>query len=79
MTQQKVALSLFWRTFFLLLLLLAATVAAWAYTWRMANPAAWLGPRHVPHLTSVVRLLSLIPILRFRPIEEVCYRGAPYP
>ncbi len=56
MTQQKVALSLFWRTFFLLLLLLAATVAAWAYTWRMANPAAWLGPRHVPHLTSVVRL-----------------------
>ena len=56
MTQQKVALSLFWRTFFLLLLLLAATVAASAFTWRLVDPEAWLGPRDVPHLTSLVRL-----------------------
>ena len=55
MTQQKVALSLFWRTFFLLLLLLAATVAAWVLTWRTVDAGSWLGPRHVPHLTSLVR------------------------
>ncbi|MDH4393496.1 MAG: ATP-binding protein [Aquabacterium sp.] len=56
MTQQKVALSLFWRTFFLLLLLLAAVVAAGAFTWRAVDPLAWLGPRNVPHLTSVLRI-----------------------
>lgn len=50
------ALSLFWRTFFLLLLLLVATVAAWAVTWRAVDPATWLGPRNVAHLTSVLRL-----------------------
>ncbi len=56
MTQQKVALSLFWRTFFLLLLLLAATVAAWAFAARAIDAGAWLGPRNVPHLQSLVRL-----------------------
>ncbi|MES2717226.1 MAG: ATP-binding protein [Pseudomonadota bacterium] len=56
MTQQKVALSLFWRTFFLLLLLLVATVAAWAFTWRTVDASAWMAPRNVPHLTSLLRL-----------------------
>ena len=56
MTQQKVALSLFWRTFFLLLLLLAAIVAAWAFTLRAVDVPGWLGPRNVPHLTSLLRL-----------------------
>ncbi len=50
------ALSLFWRTFFLLLLLLAATLTAWAITWRAVDPSTWLGPRDVPHLVSVLRL-----------------------
>jgi len=56
LTQQKVALSLFWRTFFLLLLLLAAIVAAWAFTWRAVDAAAWLGPRNVPQLSSMLRM-----------------------
>ncbi len=56
MTQQKVALSLFWRTFFLLLLLLAAIAAAWGLTLRMVDITAWLGPRHAPQLASLQRL-----------------------
>jgi len=56
LTQQKVALSLFWRTFFLLLLLLVAVVAAWAVTWRAVDPGTWLGPRNVAHLASDLRL-----------------------
>ncbi len=56
MTQKKVALSLFWRTFFLLLLLLAASVAAWALTWRTVDASAWASTRSVPHLASLVRL-----------------------
>jgi two-component system osmolarity sensor histidine kinase EnvZ len=56
LTQKKVALSLFWRTFFLLLLLLAASVAAWALTWRTVDASAWASTRSVPHLASLVRL-----------------------
>ena len=56
MTQQKVALSLFWRTFFLLLLLLAAVAAAWAFTLRGVDMAAWFGNRHAPQLASMLRL-----------------------
>jgi len=56
LTQQKVALSLFWRTFFLLLLLMAATVAAWTFTLRAIDAGAWLGPRNVPQLTSMLRI-----------------------
>ena len=56
MTQQKVALSLFWRTFFLLLLLLAASLAASALMLRVVDNSGWLGGRSAPHLASLVRV-----------------------
>ena len=58
MTQKKVALSLFWRTFFLLLLLLAGGVAAWVLTLRSVNTSAQPAPLESDHLASVVRLTS---------------------
>ena len=58
MTQKKVALSLFWRTFFLLLLLLAGGVAAWVLTLRSVNPSGSQPPQAADHLASVVRLTS---------------------
>ncbi len=58
MTQKKVALSLFWRTFFLLLLLLAGGVVAWVLTLRSVNTNSSPAPQEADHLASVVRLTS---------------------
>ena len=56
MTQKKVALSLFWRTFFLLLLLLAGGVLAWVLTLRAVEQALPEQRHDARHLASMVRL-----------------------
>jgi len=58
LTQKKVALSLFWRTFFLLLLLLAGGVVAWVLTLRSVSTSTNQAPQESDHLASVVRLTS---------------------
>jgi two-component system osmolarity sensor histidine kinase EnvZ len=56
LTPNKVALSLFWRTFFLLLLLLAGCVLAWVQTLRALDEAPHDARRTAQHLASLVRL-----------------------
>ncbi|MBL8350986.1 MAG: HAMP domain-containing protein [Burkholderiaceae bacterium] len=58
MTAKKVALSLFWRTFFLLLVLLAACVATWVQTLHALDAMAVDARRDASHLASLVRLSS---------------------
>ena len=58
MNPQKVALSLFWRTLFLLLLLLAACVAAWVQTLRTLEAEPQNVRQNARHLASLVRLSS---------------------
>ena len=55
---QKVALSLFWRTLFLLLLLLAACAAAWVQTLRTLDAEPLNVRQNARHLASLVRLSS---------------------
>ena len=54
----KVALSLFWRTLFLLLLLLASCVAAWVQTLRTLETEPQNVRQNARHLASLVRLSS---------------------
>ena len=58
MNPQKVALSLFWRTLFLLLLLLASCVAAWVQTLRTLEAEPQNVRQSARHLASLVRLSS---------------------
>ena len=58
MTQKKVALSLFWRTFFLLLLLLAGGVLAWVLTLRAVDQAVPERQHSARHLASMVRMIG---------------------
>ena len=55
MPQQQVALSLFWRTFFLLALLLASGVFAWVQTFR----ALEFEPRAVQSAQQIARITKL--------------------
>jgi len=56
LTQKKMALSLFWRTFFLLLLLLAGGVLAWVQTLRTLDDEPRDAVHSAQHLASLVRL-----------------------
>ena len=58
MTQKKVALSLFWRTFFLLLLLLAGGVLAWVLTLRAVDQAVPEQQHSARRLASMVRVIG---------------------
>jgi two-component system osmolarity sensor histidine kinase EnvZ len=58
MTQKKVALSLFWRTYALLLALLVVGVLAWVQTWREFDTDIQLATERARQLASLVRLSS---------------------
>jgi two-component system, OmpR family, osmolarity sensor histidine kinase EnvZ len=57
MTEKKVALSLFWRTFFLLALLLAGGIAAWVQTLRIleSEPRVVLAAQQIASLVNLSR------------------------
>ena len=57
MAQQQVALSLFWRTFFLLALLLASGVFAWVQTFRALEfePRAIQAAQQIASMTKLTR------------------------
>ena len=58
LSPQKVALSLFWRTLFLLLVLLAACAAAWVQTLRTLDAEPLIVRQNARHLASLMRLSS---------------------
>ena len=58
LASKKVAFSLFWRTFFLLLLLLAGCVAAWVQTLHTLDSEPRDARQAARHLASLVRLSS---------------------
>ncbi len=58
MTRNKVALSLFWRTFFMLLLLLAGGVFSWVQTLREWGDEPHAATHSARHLASMVNLTS---------------------
>ena len=75
MAQQQVALSLFWRTFFLLALLLASGVFAWVQTFRALEfePRAVQSAQQIARITKLTRaaLLSSDGINRVALIKSI--------